>query len=170
MSEDKKTQASETTAEATNEESGNKVFTQEEVNQITAKRAKEAEERANKKFEQELAEKLAEQERLAKLSQEEREKELLEQQKKENEKITKELAMRENRLIAYEEFTKRKLPTDLVDYVVKDNVDNTKDAVEKFEASFRESVQSTIEERMKGETPKGVKTEEVEVPELRASI
>lgn len=136
---------------------------QEKIDKIVQARL----DRERKKFEQEkketdaktetrIKEAVEEQNRLNQLSSEEREKELkarYDGELKEREKIVN---IKENRYEAIESFSKAGIPVDLVDFVVDDNKDKTKEKIESFTKIYNDSVAKSVAEKLKGSPPMDV--------------
>lgn len=140
---------------STNEENkGGKTFTQEEVNELIAKRVNEVNAK-NKTYTQDAINKaLAEQERQAKLTQEEREKEARAKRELELKQREDNITLRERRIEAQEQLRNSNVPIDLVDFVVNLDEDVTKNNIERLAKIYSKSVENGVTEKLKGEAPK----------------
>jgi hypothetical protein len=140
---------------------------QEKINELMTSRLSRAEEqwkekleKIQKEAEEQVAKAKEEGERLAKLSAKEKEEELLKKQKEESEKREKLLSQRENKLDAIALFSEKEVPTELVDYVVTTNKEETLENAERFIEKYKKSVEKTVAQKLEGKPPKDVEGEE----------
>jgi hypothetical protein len=139
-----------------------KAYSEEEVQKRvqseTDKRVTQALKTAQEKWEAEFKSKIEQErkeaERLAKLSGEEKEKELLEKAKKEIEERERALRLKELKLDAIDILTDKKLPVKFADMLLKDNAETTMENIKVFEKEWKEAIESAVNERLKGTTPK----------------
>lgn len=136
------------------QEQTEKLFTQDELNEIIKKRlAKE-----KGKYEQELREQLQREQdeaaRLAKMSASEREKEKfrLEREKFEQEKqqFAKERLLMETN----KQLLERNLPTDFAEYLISDSAETTLENINSFETKWTAALSSAVNNKIVGSSPK----------------
>ena len=119
MEDDKKvTQSVDTATTDNNEAKAGKTFTQEEVNKLVGNIRTEEREKSEKAVKDAVAEAIAEYERKAKLTEEEREKEAKSKYEAELKARENEIILREIRIQAQEMLAEKKIPTELVDFVI----------------------------------------------------
>jgi len=138
---------------STNEEKEGKIFTQEEVNELIAKRVNELNAK-NKIYTQEAITKaLEEQERQARLSQEEREQEAKRKFELELKAREDSITPRERRIEAQEQLRSNNIPIDLVDFVIDLDEGKTKENIEKLAKVYNKSVETGVTNKLKGTPP-----------------
>ena len=138
---------------STNEEKEGKIFTQEEVNELIAKRVNELNAK-NKIYTQEAITKaLEEQERQARLSQEEREQEAKRKFELELKAREDSITLRERRIEAQEQLRSNNIPIELVDFVIDLDEWKTKEKVEKLAKVYNKSVEIGVTNKLKGTPP-----------------
>lgn len=142
-----------TTTGTEGEPSGEKTFTQEEVDTLISKRIGEIKAKNEKAQAEAIQKALEEHDRQAQLSEEEKASEQLEKQKAELEGRTRELAIRENRIEAREILQEKGISAELADWVVRENADETKENIQKLEKVFNPAVEEAVTKRMSGKTP-----------------
>jgi len=133
-----------------------KVLTQEQVDKVIQERIAREREKLATDFEQRLKAEREEAQRLAELSAEEKEKEMMLKHQKELEAKARDVAIRENRLMAVEKFAEAKIPTKLVDYVVREDAEETSKAIEDFMGQYQKAVADGVADKIKGTPPKDV--------------
>lgn len=170
MEEKKETQVKETTAETKNEVESGKVFTQEDLNEVVSKKVNELKSKFEKEMQEQLTEAQAEAERLAKLSADEREAEIRKQEADKLADKDRSLNLRENKLTAYEMFSKEGLPTEHIDLVVDEDKDKMLEKIENFKAGYLKSVNEAVDQKLKGTPPKDVKTEAITPQDVKLSF
>ena len=139
---------------STNEETkGGKTFTQEEVNEIIAKRINELNAKNKTATQDAVTKALAEQERLAKLTEEERDKEARSKRELELKAREDNITLRERRLEAQEQLRTNNIPIDLVDFVVDLDEGKTKANVERLSKIYNQSVEAGVTNKLKGTPP-----------------
>lgn len=158
MSEDKKITPEVKNPETSEkvEDKGEKLLTQDQFNEALAERLERERRRLNKETDAKIKEVKEEAERLAVLSAEEKEKELSQKNEAEIKNRLKEVSLRENRLDAIESLVQAKVPTELVEYVVSEDKDETMENTETFIRTFNESVAKAVADQLKGEPPKDI--------------
>lgn len=108
-------------------------------------------------------------EKTSKMSQDEKEKHELEKKVKELEEKEKTIALRELKADTLKLLNEKDLPANILDLVLADNLENTQKNVDAFKTAFDQAVQTAVEGRLKGTTPKGgsstVKTTEEQATE-----
>lgn len=120
----------------TNEGKGGKTYTQDEVNELIAKRVNELNAKNKTYTQAAITKALAEQERQAKLTEEEREKEARTKRELELKEREDNITLRERRLEAQEQLRANNIPIDLVDFVVNLDADVTKNNIDKKNKSL----------------------------------
>lgn len=148
------TQATNTADVAKNEgTAGIKVFTQEEVNGIVSQRLKDEKAKNDENLKVAVAEAIAEERRQAKLTEEERLNEANTKREADLKKRENEITLRERRLQAQELLSEKKIPIDLVDFVVDLDESKTKDNIEKLAQTYNKSVETGVSDKLKGTPP-----------------
>jgi molecular chaperone GrpE (heat shock protein) len=134
---------------------GSKTFTQDDIDKIVNKTIARERTKWEKDFESKLTEAKTEAEKLAKMNAEQ--KADYERQQRET-KLTEregEITRRELRATALETLAEKGLPKQLADILVYTDADSTSKSIESVEKSFRDAVEAAVNERLKGDTPKG---------------
>ena len=93
----------------------------------------------------------------------------LEEVKAELEKIKSEALRKELTNKALKVATEKKLPTDLIEYFIADNEENTLKNLEKFEKIFNKHLQEAIQEKIKDNSyipPKGTDNDAKSIQEI----
>ena len=132
---------------------GNKSFSQEEVNTIIGDRLKEVKEKNEQAIKDAVANAIAEYDRQAKLTEEEREKEARSKRESELKERDDSITLRERRLEAQELLSAKKIPIDLVDFVIDLDADKTRANVEKLAKNYNKSVETGVTDKLKGTPP-----------------
>lgn len=132
-----------------------KTFTQDDVNRIIQDRLAKERQKWEKEFETKLTEAKTEAEKLAKMNAEQRAE--YERKKREEElaKREAEITRRELRATALETLAEKGLPKQLADILVYTDAESCQKSIENVEKVFREAVEAAVNERLKGEPPKG---------------
>lgn len=117
------------------------------------RRVQKALETQRSKLEVLFDEKATEAEKLAKMTEKEKAQYL--QQKKEKEMADREAAITKRELAAEAKNTlaEKKLPVSLAEVLNYSNVDACKQSIEAVEKAFKEAVEASVEERLKGDKP-----------------
>lgn len=147
---------SENPAEDTGEENKGqepKTFSQDEVNEIISKRVNEINAKNSEKTAKAIENALADYERKAKLSEEEKAHEEQERFKSELANRERDLSIRENRAEAREILQEKSMPSVLVDYIVDEDLDKTKENIDKLEKVWNEAVAKEVKRKLIGNTP-----------------
>lgn len=134
---------------------GAKTFTQDDVNRIIQDRLAKERQKWEKEFETKLNEAKTEAEKLAKMNAEQKAEY---ERKKREEELAKrefEITRRELRATALETLAEKGLPKQLADILVYTDAEACKASIENVEKVFREAVEASVNERLKGEAPKG---------------
>ena len=139
-----------------------KTYTEEEVEKKlqaeSDRRVTKALQTAKEKWEQEFSQKLEkekqEAEELAKLSEKERAKVEFEKQQKEFENERKQFQRERLELQTVKELSARNLPSEFANFVMGENAEATMERLAAFEAQWQKSIESTINDRLKGTKPK----------------
>lgn len=149
------TQGEVTPAAPTNEDKtkGGKSFSQEEVNNIVAKRLSEANSKNQEAIAKAVQEALAEADRQAKLTEDQRKAEAESKKEAELRERENKITLREMRLKAQEMLTEKHIPVNLVDFVVDLDEEKTKQNVETLAKTYNQSVQNGVSDKLKGTPP-----------------
>jgi crotonobetainyl-CoA:carnitine CoA-transferase CaiB-like acyl-CoA transferase len=134
-----------------------KTFTQEEVNKIVSERINEVSSKTDETVAKRIQEAQAEWERKAKLSDEQRASEAQKAKEAELDEKDRQITLRENRASAIEKLVEKKIPTEVVDYLVGIDMDKTTSNIDKFETVFNKAVETAVETKLKGSTPPDLK-------------
>lgn len=155
MEDDKQlTQPSMTTNDGKNEEKVGKTFTQEEVNKLVGSTRIEEKQKSELAVKEAVASAIAEYERKAKLTEEEREKEAKAKYESELKGREEQITLRERRIEAQEALAKRKIPVELVDFVINADAETMMANIEKLTETYNSSVETGITDKLKGNPPK----------------
>lgn len=150
------------TTEATTEEKPAeetpKTFTQEELEKTLSDRLKREREKADKALADKLKAEREEWERQAKLSAEEKEAENRKRMEQETAEKLRDITLRENRADARELLQSKNISANLVDFVVVEDADKTKENIDNLEKEFLKAVEAGVQERLKGDTPRDKST------------
>ena len=151
-------------AQETKTEEQVKTFTQEEVNEMIAKRiareAKKIEAEREKAYQAQLEAELKESERLMQMNEADRLKAKAEKERKQFEEERKKF---EEQMKAFEKqkirdqtiqmLDERKIPIALAQFITSENADEIMDNVNTFQKCFDEAVEQVVAERLKGKSP-----------------
>ena len=151
-------------AQETKTEDQVKTFTQEEVNEMIAKRiareAKKIEAEKQKAYQAQLEAELKESERLMQMNEADRLKAKAEKERKQFEEERKKF---EEQMKAFEKqkirdqtiqmLDERKIPIALAQFITSENADEIMDNVNTFQKCFDEAVEQVVAERLKGKSP-----------------
>lgn len=164
MNENTNTPSVETTnADTKVEEKVVKTFTQSDMDSLASKVRAEEKAKRETLINDAVTSAIAEYERKAKLTEEEREKEIRTQREKEISDREKNITMRERKIEALELLAQKGLSKDLVDFVV--DLDNEKmlSKVDTLAKTYNKSVESTVQEKLKGQAPKDFSTKKPDI-------
>lgn len=143
---------------------------QERIDKVVSERLK----REREKFDKDLADRLKKErddwERQAKLSAEEREAEERKKREQETKERERNIILRENRAEAKELLQENEIPTDLVDFVVNEDLDKTKENINSLKEAFTKAVEKGINDKLKGQTPKEKTTNSTTTEGPRGSV
>ena len=151
-------------AQETKTEEQVKTFTQEEVNEMIAKRiareTKKIEAEREKAYQAQLEAELKESERLMQMNEADRLKAKAEKERKQFEEERKKF---EEQMKAFEKqkirdqtiqmLDERKIPIALAQFITSENADEIMDNVNTFQKCFDEAVEQVVAERLKGKSP-----------------
>ena len=151
-------------AQETKTEEQVKTFTQEEVNEMIAKRiareAKKIEAEKQKAYQAQLEAELKESERLMQMNEADR---LKAKAEKERKQFEEEKRMFNEQMKAFEQqkirnqtmqmLDERKIPVALAQFITSENADEIMDNVNTFQKCFDEAVEQVVAERLKGKSP-----------------
>lgn len=130
-----------------------KTFSQDEVNDLIAKRVNEINAKNEEKTAKAIQNALADYERKAKLSDEEKNREEQEKLKADLANKERDLLIRENRAEAREILQEKSMSSVFVDYVVDEDLEKTKENIDKFEKTWNEAVAKEVDKKLAGNTP-----------------
>ena len=127
-----------------------KTFTQEQVNEMIAKRLQ----RERKDIEAKIEAERKEAEELAKLSEQEKQKKLFEKQVKEFEETKK--AFENERLLneTSKQLASKNLPIEFAQMLKGNDAESTFENIKVFETKFNDALEKAVNERLRGKTPK----------------
>lgn len=139
-----------------NQDKTQKTFTQDDVDKIVSKRLGEEKAKTDARIKEAVQDALAEKERQSKLSDEEKANEALKQRNAEIDEREKAITLRERRSDALTKLVEKKIPTDLVDFVVDLDEEKTSSNIDKLTDVWKKAVDEAAAEQLKhgGETPK----------------
>ena len=151
-------------AQETKTEEQVKTFTQEEVNEMIAKRiareTKKIEAEREKAYQAQLEAELKESERLMQMNEADR---LKAKAEKERKQFEEEKRMFNEQMKAFEQqkirnqtmqmLDERKIPVALAQFITSENADEIMDNVNTFQKCFDEAVEQVVAERLKGKSP-----------------
>lgn len=134
---------------------GAKTFTQEDVNKLISDRLAKERSKWEKDFQTKLEEAKTEAQKLAKMNADQKAE--YERQKREEElaKRETEITRRELRATALETLAEKGMPKQLAEILVYTDAEACQKSIESVEKVFREAVEAAVNERLKGEAPKG---------------
>lgn len=133
-----------------------KSFSQDDVDKIVSKRLGEEKAKTEARIEQAVKEALAEKERQSQLSEEDKAKEALKKRNAEIDEREKAITLRERRSEAMATLVEKKIPTELVDFVVDLDEGKTSENIDNLTKTWTKAVDEAVNERLKlgGTNPK----------------
>lgn len=132
-----------------------KAYTQADIDAALTAKLAEEKSKWEKEYQQKAEAAKKEQERLSKLSDDERKRAEIEKTQLELLAKEKELKIKELKLEVVEDLTKRGIPVSFLDYLVVDaDSEKTLGRITNFEKEFKKAVDTAVNERLKGKTPK----------------
>ena len=143
-----------TTANGTTDENkGSGTFTQEQLGKKLSEERTRLREQFDKEKQQAVNDAIAEYERKAKLTEDERQKEAFAEREAAVEKREREITMRERKSEAIAIMSERKIPTNLVDYVVDKDEGKTKSNIEALDKEWRKALEEAVKAKIGNSTP-----------------
>lgn len=127
-----------------------KLFTQEEVNNIVEKRLNKEKNKWKNEVDQAK--------RLAEMSAEDRAREEFKMQKAEFERQKAEFERERLLVQTQRELSTKNIPVEFADMLVKDDAESTKAAIDNFASLYNQSVEKGVSNKMKGRPPKTKQT------------
>jgi hypothetical protein len=127
-----------------------KLFTQEEVNNIIEKRLNKEKNKWKNEVDQAK--------RLAEMSAEDRAREQFKMEKAEFERQRAEFERERLLVQTQRELSTKNIPVEFADMLVKDDAESTKTAIDNFAALYNQSVEKGVSNKMKGRPPKTKQT------------
>lgn len=155
------TQTAENVDTETTEQQGEEVktYTQEEVDELTKDML--TQEEVNKLIDKRIArerqnaeEKKKEAERLSKLSAEERAKEESRKKDEEIAKLRAEIDRNNLEKDTIDRLNQEELPLEFKSFLMRENAEKTNEAIKVFKEVYNKAIQTEVEKRFKGKTPK----------------
>lgn len=131
-----------------------KSFSQEDLNKVVSTRVSEVTDKLEKKFNDKLRKEREDWERQSKLSEEEKEKEIRQREEEKRLAKDKELTLRENRLVGREKLVELDMPTEFVDFVLTEDVDDMSEKITTLHEQWQSAVEAKVKEQLAGKTPK----------------
>lgn len=132
-----------------------KTYTQAEIDAALTAKLAEEKGKWEKEYQQKAEAAKKEQDRLSKLSDDERKKAEIEKAQLDLQAKEKELKIKELKLEVVEDLTKRGIPVSFLDYLVVDaDSEKTLGRITNFEKEFKKAIDTAVNERLKGKTPK----------------
>ena len=128
-----------------------KLFTQEEVNNIVEKRLKKEKNKWKNEVDQAK--------RLAEMSAEDRAREQFKMEKAEFERQRAEFERERLLVQTQRELSTKNIPVEFADMLVKDDAESTKAAIDSFASLYNQSVEKGVSNKMKGRPPKTKQTQ-----------
>lgn len=135
------------------EETGKKVFSQEDVDKLISERLKRAEAKKQGEIDAAVKKAMADYDRKAKMSEAERAAEASKERENELTKRERELAIRENTARAKEVLSDKNIPTSLVKYIATADADETDENIEAFEADWTKALKEALKDAARGTAP-----------------
>ena len=130
-----------------------KTFTQADMDNLAGKIRGEEKAKNDQAIKDAVAQAIAEERRQAKLTEEEREKEAKSKREAELNAREKEITLRERKLQAQELLQAKKIPIDLVEFVVDLDETKTRENIEKLAKTYNKSVETGVTDKLKGTPP-----------------
>lgn len=106
------------------------------------------------KFEQKFSKKAEEAQKLASMNAEEKARYEIEQSKKEIEDMRKNFTLQQNKTECMKILAEKNIDVTLADFVVAEDAETMKMNIDKIDKAFRKSVETEVNNRLKGSTPK----------------
>lgn len=156
MEDNKNTQSTGTGDIGTNEDitGAEKKFTQADLDSLAAKVRGEEKSKRDNAINSAVQNAIAEYERKAKLTAEEKAKEAKAEEERKMAERENSITLRERTLEAKELLAEKKIPTDLVEFVIDLDADKTKANIDKLEKAYTKAVEAGVTEKLKGNPPK----------------
>lgn len=137
-------------------------YTAEEVADLIQREADKRVTSALKKAELANNKKIAEAKRLAEMSEADRQNEKIRQLEAELQERAREISIRENTITLQAEMSKRNIPAELAQFLVSDDADTMFDNLKLFDGVLKKLINSEVEKRITGTTPKSGNMESTE--------
>lgn len=149
------TQGNDTVNLPTNEDknTGTKTFSQSDMDNLAGKIRGEEKAKNEQAIKDAVANAIAEYERQAKLSTEEKEKEARSKYEAELKSREQEITLRERKLETQQLLVEKKIPIELVDFVVDLDEKSMKDNIDKLSKTYNKAVETGVTEKLKGTAP-----------------
>lgn len=148
------TQTVDTANTVTNEESNaGKTFSQADLDTLAGKIRGEEKVKQERAIKEAVAQAIAEERRQAQLTVEQRESEAKQKHEAELKAREDAITLRERRLLAQELLSQKKIPIDLVDFVVDLDETKTKENIERLAKTYNKSVENSVTDKLKGTPP-----------------
>ena len=142
-----------------------KTFSEEEVQKLiqaeSDKRVQSALSKKQQEWQAEQEAKIAEEKRQAQLSEEEKWKEKFDAEVKKFEQDRLEFERAKLKTQTLETLSKEGLPSNFVDFIVGTNAEETNSNIQSLKEEWSKALQATVDEKLKGSTPKSSNTTHV---------
>jgi len=147
------TQVEATPAEATNEGTGGKSFSQSDLDALAGKVRSEEKGKRDAAIQDAVESAIKEYERKAKLTQDEKDKETQTKRDAEIRARENDVTMRERTIEAKDMLIKKGISSELAGFVIDLDADRTKENIELLVSKFNEAVEAGITHKLKGSPP-----------------
>ena len=148
------TQPVNTANTGTNEDkNAGKTFSQTDMDNLAGKIRSEEKVKHEQAIKDAVTQAIAEERRQAQLTVEQRESEAKQKHEAELKAREDAITLRERRLFAQEMLSQKKIPIDLVDFVVDLDENKTKENIEKLAKTYNKSVENGVTDKLKGTPP-----------------
>ena len=148
------TQTADTANAVTNEDkNAGKTFTQTDLDNLAGKIRGEEKIKSEQAIKEAVAQAIAEERRQAQLTSEQRESEAKQKYEAELKAREDAITLRERRIMAQELLSQKKIPIDLVDFVVDLDENKTKENIERLAKTYNKSVENSVTDKLKGTPP-----------------
>ena len=144
-----------TSADETGEASGEKTYTESEVQALLQREGDRRVSNALKKQQKEFEAKQAEADKLRAMDENQRKEYEYTQKLQELEQREREFTVAQNKLEATKVLANRELPIEFVDYIVAEDADTMMENINTFERAFKAAVADAVAKKIASPAPKG---------------
>lgn len=149
------TDTEENQTESQEQQTEQKTFTQEDLNKIISERLGKEKAKWEKDYTAKIEEAKTEAEKLAKMKAEEKAKYQEQKRLEKLEQREKDITTRELKAQAYETLAEKGLPKDLIETLNFTDSESCNSSIIAVEKAFKSAVEKAVNEKLKGEPPKG---------------